>query len=66
MFTICFWTPGKGWVDVVQVSGDEIAMDAYFKAYELAELVGATCALVDALTGEIVESNIEEEFEGRD
>lgn len=66
MFTICFWTPGKGWVDVAQVSGDEVAMDAYFKACELAELVGATCALVDASTGEIVESNIEEEFEGRD
>lgn len=61
MFTICFWTEDKGWADVAQVSGYEVAGEAYLKACELAELVGATCALVDALTGEIIESNIEEE-----
>lgn len=57
MFEICFWTASKGWVTIAQVSGDEVTAEACIKARELAELVGATYALVDALTGEIVESS---------
>lgn len=63
MFTIYFYyCDNRDWVEIARVSGCEAAYEAYTKACELAEMVGADCALMDTITGECLEEfNVEED-----
>ena len=50
-----FWIYINGNV-IGEIRGYEAAWDAYRKAVALCELVGAGCDIVDAETGEVIES----------
>lgn len=52
---IAFWTKTQGWYKIADVYGSEAIGEAYGKACELAEIIGATCALIDLETGEILD-----------
>lgn len=52
---IAFWTEAQGWYKIAEAYGFEVAAEAYIKACELAEVIGATCALIDTKTGEILD-----------
>ena len=60
MFTIKFWDWNNGWTNIATVSGCEFAWEAYRKACELAVMVGKDCALIDAVTGELL-AQVEED-----
>lgn len=54
MFTIMFWDSERLWTEVGEVRGCEAAFEAYRHGCELANQIGADCALVDAETGEVL------------
>lgn len=61
MYTIGIFFEGKGWTEW-RVNGCEAAYDAYHKACDLAEAIGAdNCAIWDTVTTEILADMASEE-----